>query len=165
VKPNKPYEGSGSRIFAKLQGLSIVGNSVTFDPQASAAVGPASINKKDDAPVAQEQVKKVVERVDQVEQMSRGANTEVINLRRKVDRLQNAIVTTTPSMVGPAGRDGVDGKNGRDGKDGKDGKDGAPGLPGQPGEPGIPNATRRTITICTANGAKEIEVFVPIDSY
>jgi hypothetical protein len=162
VKPNTPRTNDGSKIFAKLQGLSIVGNSVSVDPafgggMVSGGIGIGGASKR--GTVTEAQVKQAVQAV--TDERLATANTEIKNLRRKTDRLEKTFSTTTPSLIGPAGRDGKDGKDGKNGKDGVDGKNGKDGEDGEQGPPGIPDAVLKTITICTAAGAQEIEVYVP----
>jgi hypothetical protein len=152
VKPNTPRASEGSKIFAKLQGLSIVGNSVSVDPVAPTLAAAGNVGPVRSS-VTESQVQETARSV--VQDAVSKTNNELESLRRKTNRLEKTLQTTTPSLIGPAGRDGAPGK------DGKDGRNGQPGKPGEEGPPGIPNAVKRSITICTALGAEEIEVFVP----
>jgi hypothetical protein len=155
VKPNTPRASEGSKIFAKLQGLSIVGNSVSVDPATSTLAGVSNVGRGRSS-VTESQVQETARAAAQ-DAISK-TNAELESLRQKTNRLEKSLQTTTPSLVGPPGRDGLPGK---DGKDGKDGRNGRPGNPGEQGPPGIPDAGKRRITICTASGVEEIEVFVP----
>jgi hypothetical protein len=72
--------------------------------------------------------------------------------------LSNGTVTTSDSLVGPAGAPGTPGQPGANGAAGANGAQGQPGVPGQPGANGAPGADGVSVTSAIVNSEGKLVV-------